>query len=54
MRYKNDVANDGFTQLATFVQQMENWSIQTTLTVHGIAIAYIAYMNSLVEPQDLL
>lgn len=28
--------------------------METTLAIHGIAIAYIAYMNSLVEPEDLL
>lgn len=54
MEYKNEVANDALAKIDSYVHNMENWTVQTSVRIHGIAITYIAYMNSLVEPEDIL
>ena len=45
---------DSFAKLTGNLQAIESWSVETIEVTHGICITFIAYMNSLVEIEDLM
>ena len=52
MKYKNVWVDHFYGQILAIVENPEAWSLETLEVLFGLVLGIIAYMNSLVEPEE--